>query len=255
MCLFADDGSDTGYVLNGVNTDTPGWTSRIVAPSTPRVDAAPQVTNVSLKGLRRNAPTLSLTVSATNGRLPPLAVRISTLTYSGSQPKPSPLSISASSSTKGVTVASNGRAIPFKTAGDADGQDLYIYLSAPTAPVTVTVAAPVLSFSGEVNHYSGTRKFPIVVQQYDEAGYLDEDISANLRVPFTFGTAPVCVVPHLVGLTLAGARRVLRHAHCQLGRVRELRRPQHHRVLRVRRQTAQPGTRQPAGYRVGVGIA
>jgi len=57
-----------------------------------------------------------------------------------------------------------------------------------------------------------------------------------------------CVVPRLAGHTLTGARRMLRRAHCGLGRV--TRAAAHGRRLVVRRQVPKAGSRHTAGTRV-----
>jgi surface antigen len=62
----------------------------------------------------------------------------------------------------------------------------------------------------------------------------------------------VCVVPRLEHMTLADARRALRHAHCQLGKVRQPRHVHRHHVLRVTYQSARPETKHTANYHVNI---
>jgi hypothetical protein len=61
-----------------------------------------------------------------------------------------------------------------------------------------------------------------------------------------------CVVPHLVGDSLAAARRSLAAAHCALGRVGAPR--GHHGALMVSRQGVRAGRRLAAGSRIGVNL-
>ncbi len=58
-----------------------------------------------------------------------------------------------------------------------------------------------------------------------------------------------CLVPHLKGRSLAGAREALARSHCKLGKVR---RASHHGRLRVVGQTIPAGRELSAGTAVGV---
>ena len=85
--------------------------------------------------------------------------------------------------------------------------------------------------------------------------------AAAVPVPATFAasaaTAPQsvkCRVPKLRGRTLTRAKRMLRHAHCRLGRV--TRKPAVGvRDGRVLRSTPPAGTARPAGARISVRVA
>jgi hypothetical protein len=63
---------------------------------------------------------------------------------------------------------------------------------------------------------------------------------------FTFNQ--VCIVPNLKGKTLTGAKRVLKEAHCRLGRVR----PTGQTTGSVKRQSRQPGKVLPAGSKINI---
>lgn len=62
-----------------------------------------------------------------------------------------------------------------------------------------------------------------------------------------------CVVPHVVGDSLAAARQSLTAAHCALGKVNAPR--GHHGALTVSRQGVRAGQRLAAGSKVGVSLA
>jgi hypothetical protein len=70
----------------------------------------------------------------------------------------------------------------------------------------------------------------------------------SISLTYTAGPAAVCTVPKLVGRKLTKARKLLRAAHCELGKVRRL-----HRGARwVVRQKPHRGTVLPAGTAVKV---
>jgi PASTA domain len=65
------------------------------------------------------------------------------------------------------------------------------------------------------------------------------------------GSRSHCVVPKLVGKTLAASRKLLTHAHCALGTVTRPRVPSG-RTSRVRSSSPRAGTRLPAGSKVDI---
>lgn len=67
--------------------------------------------------------------------------------------------------------------------------------------------------------------------------------------------APICVVPRIVHMTLAGARTALRGAYCRLGRVRDVSRAPRKRVRRVVAQSPAPGAVHQGGFSVSVTVA
>jgi hypothetical protein len=81
--------------------------------------------------------------------------------------------------------------------------------------------------------------------------------TAPAAAPLTL-TAVRCVVPSLAGKTLPASRQVLLRAHCRLGAVAQKARKRHatpRSTLRVSWQSARPGSKRPAGFRVSVKLA
>ena len=62
----------------------------------------------------------------------------------------------------------------------------------------------------------------------------------------------VCVVPHLVGQTLAEARTALTKAHCALGAVHRPKHVSREHVLHVKSESATPGTKHASHFAVGI---
>jgi hypothetical protein len=68
---------------------------------------------------------------------------------------------------------------------------------------------------------------------------------------------PHCVVPQLVGKTLAQAKRALAHAHCRLGKVTRPKARRGHKLppLVVKRSSPRAGSRHAAGAKVAITLA
>jgi hypothetical protein len=109
------------------------------------------------------------------------------------------------------------------------------------------------------NGWEGPNSSPILIRGSISAGatnWVSQDVRTNREIkvcvsslptgsaryrPYSecdFWTVPNCIVPRLVGLNLAKARRELARANCQLGRVRHRR---GRGRARVRSQSASPG--------------
>jgi hypothetical protein len=97
-----------------------------------------------------------------------------------------------------------------------------------------------------------------MVSAHDAAGGMSQavsftwDITAPVTTPQPTPGSSSCVVPRLHGLSLKKAKRHLAAAHCKLGRVKRPRHVRRHHRLKVVRQSAKPGSREPIGYRVGI---
>jgi len=101
--------------------------------------------------------------------------------------------------------------------------------------------------------------YPILAGAGWEGGFQSHEIAgpatgsgSPATEPATLASPPsYCRVPYLWGESLRASRRLLRHAHCQLGEVRGGR----SRRARVVKQFRRPGKILPAGTEVGVKVA
>lgn len=66
--------------------------------------------------------------------------------------------------------------------------------------------------------------------------------------------APRCVVPKVVGLKLAAARKKIKRARCAVGKIRRVHVRSRRKVGRVIAQSPRAGTRRPAGTRVTLAV-
>jgi hypothetical protein len=92
-------------------------------------------------------------------------------------------------------------------------------------------------------------RFTLKVTATDKAG---NSSTTSLTVTVT---APKkrCVVPRLVGKTLAQARTALRKAHCKLGKVTKPRKHGHHKLV-VKRSRPRAGSVRPVGTKVALAL-
>jgi hypothetical protein len=106
--------------------------------------------------------------------------------------------------------------------------------------------------------YSGAyrvRLFDAPVPAGDDGGHTGDGghhDDGHHEPPHHGPSRPRCVVPVLTNHTLAGAKAMLRRAHCTLGTTTTPKRLRHHRHLVVRHQSRRAHTRATAGAKVSV---
>ena len=98
---------------------------------------------------------------------------------------------------------------------------------------------------------AGTSTFTVQVTDFY---FTAQIVTRTLSITTSAPSAPACVVPQLVHMTLPHARRALLKADCALGRVRRLRHARRSRPDRVVSQSARHRSRHRRGFRVGVTV-
>lgn len=202
---------------------------------------------------------LALTATASSGAADPTPADATATLATGVVPAPQPVGPSLNPPTVLSVSPTSGRAgsaVTIAGSGFAETSQV-LFGDTPAASFTVdgyeriTAVVPAgLRGAVDVRVVNPLGVSPAVAGDRFTA-VADEELP---RVP---GSKPVrtrprsCRMPRLVGRTLRGARRALRHRGCRV-RLRHAGHARHHRRARVRAQRPAPGTRVRAGARVTV---
>lgn len=110
--------------------------------------------------------------------------------------------------------------------------------------------------AGECPGSSTADPDPCVSDRVVDATTGDLTLRVNAQHASTWNLAEVpkrCLVPDLIGLKLAKAKKALSNAKCKLGKVKE--KPSKQKAGTVIRQKPKPGTPRPVGAKVAVTVS
>ena len=108
--------------------------------------------------------------------------------------------------------------------------------------------APAISGDGRYVVFSSSASNLVPGDKNNANDIFVRDTTANPPPP------PRCVVPKVIGLKLAAARKRIARARCAVGTVRRVHVRSARKVGRVIAQSPKAGTRRPAGTRVSLAV-
>jgi Tol biopolymer transport system component len=164
------------------------------------------------------------------------------------------------------SISSDGRFVAYDTEasdivpGDLNGaSDVVLYDKRSGAATRLSVGNSGEEADGDSLRPSISADGNLVAYQSDAANLVSGDTNGSTDIFVRDTTAnpppPVqCVVPRVIGLRLAAARKRITRANCRVGRVRRVRVRSARRVARVIAQSPRAGTHRAAGARVNLAV-